>query len=501
MSIKNIFISIALTLSLAMPAFAEPSYEVSQSSIKFEEAVTADMIEKVNSEMLEKKSVQEKVSFRLSKIKDADLEAFVAAYPQATDINISSSEDLTSIAPLAKLKNLKNLRLNAEKVTDLSALSELTALELIIADYNAEGKDLKWMTKLNKLNTVELVATGLTSLEGIVSSQTIKKIKIEAAILANLDLMVNAMPNIEVLNIRYSKVDDLSSVQALANLKELNAYGASIKDFSPLAGNPKLETISYYAVKDADFSSLGKLKQIKTFDGGLTSLASIDWLQDMPNLKSIDFFAEYVTDYTPLKNAPNLEKLKFWSMRTPLGDLAFLATLPNLKELTIDSMEGVTNFEALALAQKLEDITLRDINEKDKTSAALTSLAKLPNMKDIYIDGAYIENIDVKGLQLLHSLVISEANMGENQNALDLSNVKDLPELRKLDLSESNVTNFNALSNMPILSTLNLTKTKGITDLSNLKAFPKLTSLTVSKDAFTEEQLAVLPETVKITQR
>ncbi len=501
MSIKNILLSIALTLSLAMPAFAEPSYEVSSWSTTFKEGITKDMVANATKEMAEKEKPITEAEFVLRKIKDADLKLFAESYPEATELSIADSAELTSLAPLANLKNLKILSINVEHIADLSALLGLTALEHIKVNYKGEGQDLKWMSKLTNLNKVEIAAKGLSSLEGIPSAPAVKEFSVSYAVVPHLDFLVKGMPNIEDLDVRYSNIADLTSISGLANLKEFNAYGATVKDFSPLVANPKLELVYYYAVKEADFSSLGKLKQVKSLNGGLTSLSTIEWMQDMPNLKEISFFSETVTDYTPLKNAPNLEKLHLWSMKKPLGDLAFLSTLPNLKELTIDSMEGVTNFDALSHLQRLEELTLNGNNEDEGLAMSLTSLAKLKNIKDIYITEEYVESIDVKGLPMLYNLVISEANVGENQKALDLANVKDLPELRKLDLSESNVTNFNALANMPMLTTLNLAKTQGITDLNNLKAFPKLTNLTVSKDAFTAEQLAVLPATVRITQR
>ncbi len=501
MKINNIFLSVIFAFSLSIPAFAEPSYSVNSWAIEFKEAVNSDMIEKATKEMATKKVLAEKTEFKLSKIKDADLKAFAKAFPQATEVSISNSEEITNIAPIANLKNLKEVYINLEHIADMSALAGLTALEKIKVHYKGEGQDLKWMSKLINLNKIDIRAKNLASIEGLPTATAAKEVIIAYAIIPSLEPLVKAMPNIEDLNVNYSKISDLTPIKGLANLEEFNAYGATIKDFSPLAENPKLELVYYYAVKEADFSSLGKLKQIKDLNGGLTSLATIDWLQDMPKLKSMSFFSEYVTDYSFLKNAPNLEELHLWSMRKPLGDLAFLSNLKNLKELRIESMDGVTNFEAIANLQKLEELTLRENNEDEKTSISLGFLAKLTNIESIYISEQYVESIDVRGLASLDDLDLSKVNIGENQKPLDLSNVKDLPELRSLKLSEINVVNFNAVSNMPELTSINIAKANGITDLSNLAKLPKLKSLTVTKGAFTDAQLSVLPKNVKIYQR
>ncbi len=500
MKLKNIFLSMALACSFATPLWAEPSLNVASSAVTFNEAVTPEMASEAQGALAEKKADLAKIVFILSKVSDNDLQIFAQNFPNAQKVNISGKK-LTNIAPLASLKGLTTFVMDAEGVKDLSPLADLTKLQILDLDYTAEGQDLAWMSKLTNLKSIMLEAIDAASTQGLPSLPQLTSITLNKIKVADLEPLAQALPNLTVIDFKYSSIDDLSALAKLPALKSLDFYGATLKDFSPLANAPKLANIDYYAVKKADFATLGTLKQVKVLDGGLTALDSLAWIQDMPNLQHLRVFAEKVTDYTPLANAPNLSYLKIWSMKEPVGDLSFLTPLKNLSKLILDNNKGVTNFEAIGTLATLTELTLIGNNKGDNTPVSLAFLAKLANLTTLDIQKSTVQNFSVTGLNKLEEIDFDEVNFAEGQAPIDLATVKDLPLLETLDLTKCSVVNFQALANLPELRSVNLLKTKGITDLAPLAKLPKLKSLIVSKDAFTKEQLAVVPETVRVSQR
>ncbi len=497
---KRIVLALALGLTISTSAFAgQPSFKVNSSWVDFKGAISAESLSGAQ-EALEKQSrAVEKFAFVLTGVSDADIAAFAQAFPTIQKISINSKY-VTNIAPLAGLTQLTNIILKAGKVQDLSPLANLVNLRTIEAEYDATGKDFSWMSKLTNLKEIDMEAEGASSAQGLPSLPNLRTITLNQINVPDLAPLAQAMPNLQSVNLRNATIGDVSALATLPNLKKVNLYGATVKDFTPLGKAPKLEEICYYAVKKADFSTLGALTQVETFDGGLTDLDSLACIKDMPKLESLRVFAEYVTDYTPLKNAPNIDYLHIWNMREPVGDLAFLAPLTNLRELKINGNKGVCNYEAIGNLAKLQYLNIDGNDAKEAPLVSFAFLPKLPELRTLSINKTYVEKLDLTGLATLHTISLTRLNIGENQAPFDLSAIKDVPGLQGLKLIECNVTNFGAMANLPKINNIDLRKTTGITDLTPLKAFTGLKNLYVSKGAFTKEQLAVLPSTVRVNQ-
>ncbi len=499
MSTKRILASLGIILLLSTSALAAPSFKVSKTSTTIVESITPETLEAIKKQQAEKSAIIPKTRFVLSKVQDADVVAFVQAFPDAENLEINS-DNVTSIAPVAALKKLSRFSSNIRSVKDLTPLADLTSLRLLTVSYNAEGQNLKWMSKLNDLRTISLTARGLTSLEGLPTQTKLSSLTLDYINVPNLEIVAAAFPKLITINLKYSTIGDISALAKIPSLSDVNLYGATVKDFSPLAKLPSIKRLMYYAVKGADFSTLGTLKQTKRFWGGLTELKSIDWMKDMPALERIDFFSEYVSDYTPLKNAPNLNALHIWNMRAPVGDLAFLKPLKKLKYLRIEGNKGITNFEAIGELSNLEDLFILRNNDKDNPVTNYAFLQKMPNLKSINLSRKTAENFDVHGLQQLSSIDL--LSMNKDKAPLDLSFVKDLPKLSSLKVIDCTVVNFEKIDNLPAIKSISILKAKGITDLAFLAKFPTLKELIVSKNnGFTDAQLATVPKGVRISKR
>ncbi len=500
MSTKRILAAIGLIMLLSTSAVAAPSFSVSKTTTRFTESLTPENIAAAKKQQMEKKAVVSESKFHFDRITNADLVAFVKAFPEATNIEIHSNE-LTSYAPLAELKNLQKIRARASKVSDMTPLANLTQLNTIDIEYTAAGQDLSWTNKLVNLQNIILLARGLSSVEGLPTLPKLYRISLEGIAAPKLDALVPVLPNLTTAELRYGTFTDISALTKLPKLTNVNFYGASIKDFSPLAAAPALKALNYYATKGTDYSSLGTLKQVQTLSGGLTELDSIAWIQDMPNLKKFDVFSEKVTDYTPLKNAPNINNFSIWKMDVPVGDLAFLKPLKNLAYLKIDSNEGVKGYEALGELTKMQYLFLVDNDAKENPTINFAFIQKMTDLRGIRLSGSTAENLSFQGLKKLGNIRLDRMNLGDATKGVDLSTFKDLPDLTMLDLRECKLTNFQNMDAMPRLRSLDITKSTGVTDLSVLSKFPALKTLTVSKDAFTDAQLAAVPKTIKVNKR
>ncbi len=501
MHFKLIIVSIVFSLAISIPAFAKPSFRVAAWKTSIVESVTPEAIVAIKKAIAENKINLAKTPISLEKIKNEDLQTIVKELPEIVNLEIGKNNNITDISPLATLKNLKSLKFELDKLQDVTPLAVLEGLEKIDVKYDAKGQNLKWMSKLNNLKAVAIKAKSATSLEGLPKLEGLKEIRLSYFDLSDLKPLSATYPNLTKLNINASTVKDISDVANLKNLVRFDVQSARVKDFSPLAKCPKLEVINYYGVHGADFSSFESLKQVKIFEGGYSDMASIDWIKDMPKLESITFLNESITDFTPLKNAPKLKQLFISSMKNDLGDLAFVSELKNVQEFRIARCKAVTNFAAIANMSALEKLTFEYNNIKDTTPISLDFIYKLENLKKLYIFEGYYDNLKIAGLKKLEDLIITKANIKDANPALDLSVIKDLENLAKFRVNDSNVTNVGQIGALPNLVELDLGTAKGYKAVPEASKLPKLKKITVSRKIFTKEQLPIFPKNVFVSLR
>jgi Leucine-rich repeat (LRR) protein len=339
-------------------------------------------------------------------------------------------------------------------VVDLLPLAGLTEMRSLDLSAKFTTPDLKWMSGMTKLTKISIKGGDsrlLTSLEGIPSLPGLKEFYLQNAAPADLSPMVHSLPALEKLTLFWCTLQDLTPLTKLGNLKDLNLYGSAVKDFSPLAGCPKLVKLMYYATKGSDYSTLGKLTQMQELKGGLTELSDISWVENLPNLRKFDVFAEKITNYSPLAKA-KVEDFQIWNMNAP-ADLKTLSGAVSLKKLRLWSCKGLSGFEGLDSLVNLEELTLQGMNAKDGSP-------------------------------------------------VDMAFAKSLVNLKKLDINDSAISNFDAVAGCAKLEDVGIgAKTTGITSLAALKKLPNLKQVTVSRGLVPDAELAGFDVKVKINQR
>lgn len=362
------------------------------SNVTIEEAVTDKIIKQIKKEAGDKD-----LNFSLQKMDDIkEIEKFCDAYPGVKQLTVKAGKNLTSIAPLAKLKSLTRLYVDGDSIADFSPLKDLTALSSLSIDSKAMGSDLKWMSGLTNLQTINIQAGDkLVSFEGIPSLPALNSITLKNAAPADLSPL-KALPGLKTIDFMNAKIADLTPLAELHRLEKLNLYGATVKDFSPLAKCAALKELNFYATKNADYSTLGKLTQLHVLEGGLTSLDDISWISKLTNLKKYTMFAEKVKDYTPLSKL-KLEEFMIWSMNVEGPNLSFISGMTSLRKLTLDTLNGVTNLKALQSLTSLKTLKITKINDKGGESIPLDVIKKLPNLEDLTITKGTFTDDQLKG--------------------------------------------------------------------------------------------------------
>ena len=207
---------------------------------------------------------------------------------------------------------------------------------------------------------------------------------------------------------------------------------------APLAAATTLDSVFIQDVQNIDLAPLGGIESITDIGLDKPGTNDIGFVAGLSNLATFSVLRFVPKDMAPLAQTP-VDSLTLTAVNG-LGNLGFLANMPQLKTLHITSTDGLSNWAALNKLVALTDLKLSEVNAK-------------------------------------------------SGDPIDLGFVAAMPELDTLSLSESKVTNFEAMKTAKELVGLRMIKTVGVTSLAPLKALPKLSALSISKGVFPPEDL------------
>ncbi|NQT11649.1 MAG: hypothetical protein HQ582_02800, partial [Planctomycetes bacterium] len=286
-----------------------------------------------------------------SVIGDATVEMIAESFPNLTNLDLSSNTNMTAdvLKPICDLSKLERLTLVQNRLNDLGTgrLSRLDNLRVLDIRGNMEAGDM----------TMEVLGT---------------------------------LPKLTDLQHRSTTVTDLG-MEYLAESKRLSLL--LIQDFgiTSEAGGyiAKLENLTQLQIlRCQGFGSDGvlalkgmKLSRLTLRDLPMVDDMAMEVFTDLPELKRLYLHEnDSISDYglENLKSLESLELLDIWSVSQMTdATVDVIATLPNLKELTI-KVTGVTDaaVDKLLAMPKLESLTF-----KDNGSVTPEGLAKLAGKK------------------------------------------------------------------------------------------------------------------------
>ena len=400
---------------------------VTKYAIRIDEPLTVALIDAALADY--QKTGGTGYSLELSKCNDDGLAMAVQKFTAAKRITIRKSPDLTSIEPLKSVKadyiDLKEL----PKVADVSPVGAVKGLQgLLIENVGFKNPDLTFLAGLASLRSFELGYSPATfkSLNGIDKCPRIGNLVIRHNG-GNIDLSCLAnFKQLRKVDLRYVSKLDLTPLAQMPALTDLNLYGSTDLDFAPLAGCKKLRYIMIYATKRIkDYNDLGKIQSLENVNAGLSQMTDLSWAPLLPNLKKLSLFAEKYVSYAPLAGCKKLEDLTFWSMKGVVDIAQFADGGIPLKRLSF-SGSAIANEAKLAALGKSGTLIQLKLDEiaRGKQEIDLAFLASLPTLKELNLDKSAVKNFAaLAGCKQINRLSI------RGTRGADLDVVAKLPEL------------------------------------------------------------------------
>lgn len=346
------------------------------------------------------------------------------------DGSLLTADDLALFGRLTDLQKLQifNCRtLNSEMVSHLNGLKELTSLALTntIIDDAAVETIVK--------SFPNLIALDLSS-NANMSSQVLKAIS-ELKSLQQLSLLQNKFNDLGTR--RLSKLQDLRVLDLRGNME------AGDMTLDVVAGLPKLKALKHRstAVSDYGMESLsrnGTLENLLIQDFAITNqsgqyLAKLKKLTQLEIFRCQGFGSEGVLALKGL----NLQRLTLRDL--PAADdtaLEVLKELPKLRRLYLHEISGFSD-SGLKNLGALNALELLDIwSVPQMTDATMDVIATLPNLKELTVRSTAVTNAAVEKLLAMPKL--QSLTFKENGNVTE-AGLKKLSSKKwvKLDIGSS----------------------------------------------------------------
>lgn len=354
----------------------------------------------------------------LSQIKITNLD-FVKELPNLEElfIHMNSKDETLDISGLTDNTKLKDVTIQLVSIPDLSPLSNCTNIEnLSIYMCNILNNTIKPLANLTKIKDLSLYGTNVDDFALLAPLTNMKKINVYAS-KANKDAELNfdhlsEIKSLEEIEAGLTKMTSVAFMKDLPKVKKISFLTEELNDYETLENCKTLEAIKYWShhfVLDAN--KIGKAQSLKdliitsckgvvNWDGlkNLTNLEELElsslsdnntpdnaidtsFLANMPKLKTVKCYEVQLKDLS--KIGPSVKKVDLYKINKKDDKPFDIATLiapeattinikeskvsnveslvkncPNVQKLTLQKLEGITNYDFLKDLPKLTNITL-----------------------------------------------------------------------------------------------------------------------------------------------
>ena len=297
---------------------------------------------------------------------------------------------------------------------------------------------------------------------------------------------LDLMPNIEVLGIGYTSIDDITPVYKFKKLKQLYVSRTGIKDYSFIKNIPTLEGIDFSENDIQDISFLKDYPNLKLVSAAGNNIENIDVLKNLTNLESLNLDNNKIKDISALKDLNhlravslennNITKLDALSSKNELERLFLsnnsgleLATLKNnsLEQLTANN-SNIRDLSVVSNLPKLKKIVANDNK--------ITTLSHLKNAK--VLESVEVNNNKIDSLDFENSTITSLEI--KNNKLEEINNINKLSALENLDASDNKISEFPSNKQDKLINLI--VKNNVIRSMENVNNLTSLKYLTMSNN-------------------
>jgi len=458
--------------------------------------------------------VDRKLDLSYSQIKNISKIDGLGELSDLKELNLSHNH-FGEIQGLKKLNNLEKLNLGKCSIKEIKGLHTLTNLRELDLHGNYQIKGFEELKNLKNLEKLNLANCGLKEIQGLDNLINLRELNLENNYNIKGFKGLNNLKNLEKLNLSSNGIDEILDLNALVKLKYLDLSSNYIKEIS-------LGTIK--KLLELNLSNNGSLKEIKGLENLINikklnlnecSFSDLQVIQYLTDLRELYLYSNDVTTIKGIKNLINLEILDL--DYNEITEIEELENLTNLKKIyliwnpipkeELKQIEIHLNKKGCLFIKSVKgkyrrilpvDYKLDLSNKGFKSIEKIEGLKELTNLKELDLSKNRISSINgLESLVNLEVLIMRDKNTTKYISFLkdpwddvtypkgktihypeikEIRGLDNLVNLKKLDLSEKDISEIKGLENLVNLEKLILkdNKIRVIKGLDNLKKLQKL---------------------------
>lgn len=225
-----------------------------------------------------------------------------------------------------------------------------------------------------------------------------------------------------------------------------------------------------------NYTNLKKLTIMGWWSSVYNTLGGLKGISNLTNLEELNLPYNNINDISPISWMTNLVKLNLDN--NYISDITPLKNLKNLKELSLN-FNYISDISVLKYLTWLRVLSI-DQSYWEKNISNISILRNLTNLERLDLTAQNISDISpLKNNVKLDTLYLSRNNI------TDITPLKNLTNLGLLSLWQNNISDISVLSNLRNLHTLTLDVNK-ITDISALRWLTRLNHLALNTNNITD---------------
>lgn len=227
---------------------------------------------------------------------------------------------------------------------------------------------------------------------------------------------------------------------------DIRYSASSISDLTPLKDLKKLEFLRLSHNNIEYVTPLKDLTNLKHLYISHNRIADVSSLGKLRDLVDFDISINYIADASVAKNYSKLNM--FNAVRNKITDISYLDTITGLKILNVKK-NNVSNIDSIKDLVGLEVLNLED----NKNLGDIKVIKNLPELRELNLNNCGIDDADVAGDIFAGLTKLTELNLNNN-SLTSIDFIKNSNELENLYLDNNKLTSLEVLKDMNKLKSL-----------------------------------------------
>lgn len=290
---------------------------------------------------------------------------------------------------------MTTLGLQENKLTDLSQLSGLSGLQMLILSGN-QIDSIAPLSGLTGLTSLSLSSTPISDLRPLIGLDRLTRLRLDDVTVSDLSPLTE-LPSLTDLYLGYSTLDlsaAMVTISELSGLRSLGLTRTGLSDLGRLSGLTNMRNLSLSSNAISDVSPLSGMTSLGFLDLGYNQVTDISALSRLTKLHDVTLTRNQIEDLSPLAAATSLTYLNASENRVeqlgPAGSLSHLtnAFLDRNRLTSIAALTGAPLAQIYLAGNEISDVSPLSMvtpnAEVDVSDNQIRDLSPLPDTVQLH---------------------------------------------------------------------------------------------------------------------